>query len=133
MNHAAPVIKVMAYVVWRDCLLVFEQPERPEQGVQVPGGSIEPGESLAAAVLREAHEETGLTGLTLVRPLGTTLYELKVDVGPPHLRHFFELGFAGQSAQCWQHRESVLRELRWEPLATLSLDWEMGAWLHALR
>ncbi|MBM7785156.1 NUDIX domain-containing protein [Tenggerimyces flavus] len=39
-------------------------------GVQVPAGTVEPGEPFEAAAIREAAEETGLDGLELVRSLG---------------------------------------------------------------
>ncbi len=41
-------------------LLVFEEPDFPEVGVQVPGGTVEPDEGVLAAARRELHEETGL-------------------------------------------------------------------------
>ena len=59
--------KVVCYVVRDGQLLVFRHLDEPwdESGLQVPAGSIRPGESPAAAALREAAEETGL--VTLVR------------------------------------------------------------------
>ena len=40
--------------------MVFTHRDIPEAGVQVPAGTVEEGETLDAAVLREVHEETGL-------------------------------------------------------------------------
>jgi len=48
-------------------LLLFEH---PYAGIQLPAGTVEAGEPLAHAVLREAWEETGLTGLELRRSIG---------------------------------------------------------------
>jgi 8-oxo-dGTP pyrophosphatase MutT (NUDIX family) len=48
-------------------LLLFQH---PHAGIQVPAGTIEPGEEPQAAALREAAEETGLTAFAAVRPLG---------------------------------------------------------------
>jgi 8-oxo-dGTP diphosphatase len=134
------IAKALVYITHDEQLLVFRQPDHPEQGIQVPGGSVEPGEQPARAALREAFEETGLRELSLRRYLGSTEYRLKVDAGPPHLRHFFHLGFGGRSAPRWLHVGSrrpsgaVVRfELWWQPLSAVRLDWEMDAFLAALR
>ena len=50
-------------------LLLFEH---PAAGIQIPAGTVEVGETPAAAALREAAEETGLTDLTIRQYLGTT-------------------------------------------------------------
>lgn len=57
-------------------LLVFEH---PSGGIQVPAGSVEPGEDPAAAVLREVHEESGLTTAQIVRALGSWIHVLAGD------------------------------------------------------
>jgi 8-oxo-dGTP pyrophosphatase MutT (NUDIX family) len=46
-------------------LLVFEH-DNPLAGIQVPAGSVEPGETPLSAVLREVSEEAGLTGVEVV-------------------------------------------------------------------
>ena len=48
-------------------LLLFEH---PFAGIQIPAGSVEPGETARQAALREAIEETGLTALSVVEYLG---------------------------------------------------------------
>lgn len=52
--------KVLAYITNRQRLLVFSHLDIPEAGIQVPGGTLEDGESPEEGVLREAYEETGL-------------------------------------------------------------------------
>lgn len=49
-------------------LLLFEH---PTAGVQIPAGTVEEGEAVEAAALREAGEESGLAGFTIRRFLGT--------------------------------------------------------------
>ena len=133
--------KALTYITQAGQLLVLLHPDHPDAGTQIPGGSIEPGEAPEQAALREAREETGLTELSVEAFLGIAEYQLKIDVGPPHLRHFFHLEFAGSSPTRWchvEHRPSnaskpVRFELRWAPLARVKLDWEMDAFLDVVR
>ena len=66
--------KVLCYIVRAGRLLVFRHVDHSweEVGVQVPAGSIRPGETPEEAALREAQEETGLEHFTIVRKLGET-------------------------------------------------------------
>jgi hypothetical protein len=77
---ALTVDKVTAFITRGDGpareLLVFRH---PCAGVQLPAGTVEPGETLDAAVLREAAEETGLSTLTIVEGLATLPQELGPD------------------------------------------------------
>lgn len=76
-EYAAPYAKVTAFVTREGGkgreLLVFRH---PTAGVQLPAGSIEPGESPEAAVLREVAEETGLENILGVSNLGMRIYPL---------------------------------------------------------
>ena len=139
LDLAPPVPKVITYITQRGRLLVFRQMDFPEQGIQVPGGTVEAGEMLAVAALREASEETGLRGLTVERYLGCAEYHLKVDTGAPHLRHYFHLECSEDTPPRWQHLGSfpvsappVRFELWWEPLGSARLDWEMDAYLEGI-
>lgn len=97
------VEKVVAYITSGDDVLVFEQPDFPEAGVQVPGGTLEPWESPAQGVLREAFEETGLPGLRIVRYLGAVPHV--TASGQHQLRHFFHLITPSRERETWQHWE----------------------------
>lgn len=104
-----PVLKhkVFAYITHGRRLLVFRHPESPEAGIQVPAGTVQPGEDLEAAVLREATEETGRTDLVLVRFLGEEVRD-RSDVGRDeiHHRHFYHLRCTGDPPATWRHWET---------------------------
>ncbi len=78
-SPAPTIAKVTAFVTRRAPsgdgheLLVFRH---PDAGIQLPAGSVEPGESPAAAALREVEEETGLRETQLVAHLGTRVTDL---------------------------------------------------------
>jgi 8-oxo-dGTP diphosphatase len=103
--------KVFAYITRRDQhgdrLLVFSHPNAPEAGIQVPAGTLLDGERPEDGVLREAHEETGLTGLELVSFLGERLYDLShVGRDEIHHRSFFHLRCPGTPPSTWRHQET---------------------------
>lgn len=117
------VEKVFAYVTHRRRLLVFEQPGSPEAGVQVPAGTLEPGEAPRDGVLREAEEETGLCTFGAVESLGTADFD-----GRPfgrdevHRRHFFHLPVSGTLPERWTHHERHASGAGREPIA-FALRW----------
>ena len=56
--------RAYAYITNRGSLLVFRQPAYPEAGIQITAGTVQQGEDVKSAVLREAEEETGLLPAT---------------------------------------------------------------------
>lgn len=55
--------------------------EHPRGGLQVPGGTVNAGEAPETAVLRELHEETGLTEVRIIRKLGEERVDLPARRG----------------------------------------------------
>ena len=98
------VEKVYAYITHGNRLLVFQHVGMPEAGWQVPGGTVEPGETLEAAMLREVWEETGLPKIALVRLLGERMREMR-DFGRDEVqrRYFFQLRVPDEPPERWQH------------------------------
>jgi len=97
--------KVIAYITHGEDLLVFEEPDFPEAGTQVPGGTLESQELPAAGVMREAAEETGLRDLRLVRSLGAVQYV--APSGQQVQRHFFQL--ATDDRASWPSWKAAIR------------------------
>lgn len=61
MNGHRPEVCVGAVAVHRNRLLMVRRGRGVAAGEwSIPGGRVEPGETLASAVVREVHEETGL-------------------------------------------------------------------------
>ena len=98
--------KVIAYITSGDRLLVFRHTQHPEAGIQVPAGTVEGGELPEEAVLREAHEETGLDNLVIRSYLGFREYDFtthgEVEI---HRWHFYHLEFKGDAPIRWRHYE----------------------------
>ncbi len=86
-------------------VLVFRHRDFPEAGVQVPSGTVDNGETLETAVLREIEEESGLTRLQILRQLET--YE---EFSEAHQewqrRHFFEVQAPENCPKSWSHTVS---------------------------
>lgn len=123
--------KAFAYIVHKDRIVLLYHPDHPDAGIQVPAGTMEDGETPEAAVLREAFEETGLAGLSIVRLLGQT----RIDMRPWgkeewHDRWFFQIDLdtPANLPERWERIEetpfgggdaSIRFELRWTPLNDL--------------
>lgn len=118
--------KALSYVVREGHLLVFRHVDHsPEEvGLQVPAGTVRPGEEPEAAALREAREETGLGGLRVVRPLGVVEYDITPYRFEVQRRHVFELAVDGPVPERWSSAEEndgvgepIRFECFWIPLA----------------
>ena len=99
------VEKAFAYITRDDELLVFRHVDFPKAGIQVPAGTIQLGESPEAAVLREAHEETGLNEFGPPVHLGTTDFAHRAEPATTARRHFFHLPLVGEAPDRWRHTE----------------------------
>jgi len=98
--------KVYAYITFAHRLLVFRHTAYPDAGIQVPGGTVEPGESPEHAVVHEVMEETGLQKLPRPRFLGETLINPNDTlVNEIHHRYFYHFKLNDFPAENWCHWE----------------------------
>ena len=98
--------KVAAFIIRQSAqgpeLLVFAHVDFPEVPVQVPGGTVESGESPEIALHREIEEECGLRGLSIIRNLGVS-YFFWTAINDEIERHCFVLQAPDGTPENWQH------------------------------
>jgi 8-oxo-dGTP pyrophosphatase MutT (NUDIX family) len=95
-TKAAPVL--FRNAANRREILVFEH---PIAGVQLIKGTVEPGESSAAAAIRELAEEAGVTSASWVSALGS--WESSHE---QQTWHFHEVHAAHALPESWHHQVS---------------------------
>lgn len=135
-------VKVLIYALRGRDVLVFDQPDFPTLALQVPGGTVEPGEDIAQAAAREFEEETGLVPAEL-RPIGVQDYHFEQDGREyHHQRHYFRCDVPETVPDTWVHFEMTPSDggtpirfhFFWLPLAEAKqrLGVGMQALLHSL-
>jgi len=137
--------KALAYITrqhdGQTQLLVFKHRDFPEAGVQIPAGTVEPGEPVEAALFREIREESGVTGqqVQLVRKLAEF-----PDPAWGNVRHVFHLVATVDLPEHWEwltndynDEEAQARDERlvfcfyWADLG-VELSGRQGLWLHLI-
>ena len=111
---ADPILGASAVIVADGAILLVQRGHEPQLGRwSVPGGRVEPGETLAEAAAREAYEETGLE----VR-IGAELWDLTIGDGDVTYEvHDFAATVTGGSLRAGDDAADV----RWIPLDELDL------------
>jgi 8-oxo-dGTP diphosphatase len=102
---ARPILAVSAAIIRDGKVLIVRRARPPAGGLYtLPGGGVEPGETLFEAVMREVREETALE----VEPVGIAGYReaIERDAGGRVERHYVILPFAAR----WLAGEPVLNE-----------------------
>lgn len=105
-SRAVTAEKAYVYIVSRGRLLVFRERPHPDSGVQVPGGTLDPGETPSAGAEREVREETRRSDLVIDGYLGSTLWNYHWrHVTGRYRRHFYYGRFANEAPDSWEHWE----------------------------
>jgi 8-oxo-dGTP diphosphatase len=107
-----PYLAVSAAIIRDGKVLIVRRARPPAYGVfTLPGGGVEAGETLHAAIVREVREETGLT----IEPIGLAGY--REVIGRDHddkvERHFVILPFAARWIAGEVALNEELTEARW--------------------
>ena len=129
-------IKACAYITrgGRE-LLVFESPEH--EGLQIPKGTVEPGEGLREALYREVVEESGLGTLASTDHLVTDVWTRRRS--KRYVRHFYH-ATVYEAPDEWTHvvtgegeESGETFEFRWvDPTADHEFALDLDDYLHAL-
>ena len=106
MNYSKPE-RVGAFIIRKAVcgryeLLVFKHIDFESAGIQVPGGGVDPGESIESALYREIDEESGLQHLKLIRKLGV-FERCWLDTHRTSRRHYFLLEATSPTPDRWEH------------------------------
>jgi 8-oxo-dGTP diphosphatase len=115
---SSPVLAVSAVVLHAACVLLVRRAHAPLAGAwALPGGVVELGEPLAAAVIRELQEETGLK----VEPVKLLDAIDKIDRDADGaVRHHYVLAvFHCRMIEGTLHAASDAEEARWVPVREL--------------
>lgn len=95
--------RVIAYVTRERAggteLLTIEAEGYPEDGIQVPAGRLDNGETLEDGLIRELAEETGFTGVRIVRELP----DFECSYPTYNHNHAFHLVAEEDTPGSWRH------------------------------
>lgn len=110
--------KAYVYLTCGTDLLVFDEPDTPWLGLQVPGGTVDPGESFLHGAMREFAEETGLAldaafdhfssqdlPFETLPPVGQFRAPAARPLKGRHVRRNYHVRLAARPKDTWEHYE----------------------------
>src|SRR5262245_65008778 len=114
-----PIVGVGAVVVDGGRVLLVRRGNEPLKGEwSLPGGAVEIGETLEAAIAREVKEETGLE--IDVGPMVDVLDRIRFDAGGRVMYHYVLVDFVCRSAGGTLCRGTDAADVKWVPVMELT-------------
>lgn len=119
------VTKACAYITRGGSeLLVFEGPGH--EGLQIPKGTVEPGEVPREALCREVVEESGLATIEGVQHLVTDVWTRRESPPKRYVRNFFHVP-VHESRDAWTHTVTGSGAERGHEFEFSWVDWTTDA------
>ncbi len=99
--HRPVRVRVCGLVLQGDRVLLCRQEKHGRHYWMLPGGGVEPGESLEDAVRRELREECSIEGARVSGPIA--IAESIAPAGTPFGRHIVHIVFAVETDESLEH------------------------------
>lgn len=117
-------------------VLVMLHRDRPEAGVQVPGGGARPGETPGETAMREAVEETGVQGLEFGEVLGSKLMAVPEWIKYDYQVNTYSWMATDDPRDAWDHTvpdtgdgdDGLRMRCEFRPVEASGIDWGLD-WL----
>ena len=108
-------------------VLVFDHKNMLEAGTQIIGGTVDPGEDLVQALIREIYEESGITlEQSDIEFISQTVYQ-RTDLPEINHRHYFKIN-GSELPDEWEHLvrsdgedNGLVFQFFWIPIAEAKL------------
>lgn len=124
-EHVTHVAKACSYITRNGSeLLVFEGPGHDD--LQVPKGTVEPGERPREATYREAVEESGLATSQAVDHIATDVWTRRESPPKRYVRHFYHMP-VHEPRDAWTHTVTGTGEERGREFAFRWVDLDTDA------